>query len=349
MRTDDGRARSRSVTGRPTQWLDPMTIGRSSTPPASRARAYPRAVAHGVGPGGAADRCRCCSWYSAALRRRSACGRRGRLVGGDVLRPRGPVRGGGTRRVRGGFGLHRLQPARAHGDVDPAAAVARPVVRRGRHGARRGGQGRQGARHVSRVVPAVAQLSLPVLAPAAVLAVSPPVSSWADAPVIAARVGRLYRRRPCDLAHLRAARARPAARIPSPAETWVYGIDLLLAPVGVAMAIAAAGATLGGGRGLPAVGLPAACVRQRAPVTPRPCARALGRVPGHRDAPRRHGRERRRLHRLAQPRRRRARRRGRHTHAASRASACATWSSAPSCTMSARSPYQRRSSTSPAR
>jgi HD-GYP domain-containing protein (c-di-GMP phosphodiesterase class II) len=99
----------------------------------------------------------------------------------------------------------------------------------------------RGARHVSRLVPAVAQFSLPVLAPAAVLAASPPVSSWADAPVIAAALGAYIA---ADLAislvFARLAYGQPLA-LPSLAEAWVYGIDLLLAPVGVAMAIAAQG------------------------------------------------------------------------------------------------------------
>jgi HD-GYP domain-containing protein (c-di-GMP phosphodiesterase class II) len=99
----------------------------------------------------------------------------------------------------------------------------------------------QGARHVSRLVPAVAQFSLPVLAPAAVLAVSPSVSSWADVPVIAAALAVYIA---ADLAisviFARLAHGQPLA-LPSPAEAWVYGIDLLLAPVGIAMAIAAQG------------------------------------------------------------------------------------------------------------
>ena len=45
------------------------------------------------------------------------------------------------------------------------------------------------ARHVSRVIPAVAQLSLPVLAPAAILAASSPVASWSDWPAIGAALG----------------------------------------------------------------------------------------------------------------------------------------------------------------
>ncbi len=99
----------------------------------------------------------------------------------------------------------------------------------------------RGARHVSRLVPAVAQFSLPVLGPAAVLAVSPPVSSWADAPVVAAALG-VYIAADLVISLIFARLAHgEALALPSPAEAWVYGIDLLLAPVGIAMAIAAEG------------------------------------------------------------------------------------------------------------
>jgi HD-GYP domain-containing protein (c-di-GMP phosphodiesterase class II) len=99
----------------------------------------------------------------------------------------------------------------------------------------------RGARHVSRVVPAVAQASLPVLAPVAVLAASSPVSSWADAPTIAAAVGAYIA---ADLVvSIVFARLAYGERLALPAlgEAWVYGIDLLLAPLGVATAIAANG------------------------------------------------------------------------------------------------------------
>ncbi len=99
----------------------------------------------------------------------------------------------------------------------------------------------QGARHVSRVVPAVAQAALPVLAPAAVLAASPPVSSWADAPTIAAAIGAyIAADLVVSIVFERLAYGRRLA-LPAPAEAWVYGVDLLLAPVGVATAIAADG------------------------------------------------------------------------------------------------------------
>jgi HD-GYP domain-containing protein (c-di-GMP phosphodiesterase class II) len=74
-----------------------------------------------------------------------------------------------------------------------------------------------------------------------VLLISPPVSSWADAAVIAGAVGAYIA---ADLAvstlFERLAYGHPVAP-PSRADGWVYGIDLLLAPLGVATAIAADG------------------------------------------------------------------------------------------------------------
>jgi HD-GYP domain-containing protein (c-di-GMP phosphodiesterase class II) len=99
----------------------------------------------------------------------------------------------------------------------------------------------RGARHFSRVVPAVAQAALPVLAPAAVLAAAPPVSSWADAPAVAVAIGAYIA---ADLVvSIVFQRLAYGGRLafPALAETWVYGIDLLLAPLGIAMAIAADG------------------------------------------------------------------------------------------------------------
>jgi HD-GYP domain-containing protein (c-di-GMP phosphodiesterase class II) len=99
----------------------------------------------------------------------------------------------------------------------------------------------RGDRHVSRVVPAVAQASLPVFAPAAVLVALPPVGSWLDAPVIAvALAAYIAADLVIALVFERLAYARPLA-LPSRGEAWVYAIDLLLAPVGIAMAIAANG------------------------------------------------------------------------------------------------------------
>jgi HD-GYP domain-containing protein (c-di-GMP phosphodiesterase class II) len=99
----------------------------------------------------------------------------------------------------------------------------------------------RGARHFSRVVPAVAQATLPVLAPAAVLAAAPPASSWADASTFAVAIGAYIA---ADLVvSIVFQRLAYGGRLtfPSFAETWVYGIDLLLAPLGIAMAIAADG------------------------------------------------------------------------------------------------------------
>ena len=99
----------------------------------------------------------------------------------------------------------------------------------------------RGDRHVSRVVPAVAQASLPALVPAAVLVVLPPVSSWLDAPVIAvALAAYIVADLVISVVFERLAYAKPLA-LPSRGEAWVYVIDLLLAPVGIAMAIAANG------------------------------------------------------------------------------------------------------------
>ena len=99
----------------------------------------------------------------------------------------------------------------------------------------------RGDRHVSRVVPAVAQASLPLLAPAAVLVALPPVGSWLDAPVIAvALAAYIAADLVIALVFERLAYAKPLA-LPSRGEAWVYAIDLLLAPVGIAIAIAANG------------------------------------------------------------------------------------------------------------
>jgi HD-GYP domain-containing protein (c-di-GMP phosphodiesterase class II) len=99
----------------------------------------------------------------------------------------------------------------------------------------------QGARHLSRVVPAVAGRALPWLAPAAVLGLFPAVHGWMDAPAIACALGTYV---VADLVVStvfgRVAYGDPLT-LASPADAWVYGIDLLLAPLGVAMAVAAGG------------------------------------------------------------------------------------------------------------
>jgi HD-GYP domain-containing protein (c-di-GMP phosphodiesterase class II) len=99
----------------------------------------------------------------------------------------------------------------------------------------------RGVRHVSRVVPAVAQVSLPALAPSVVLAVWTPASSWSDAPVIAVALAvYIAADLVVSIVFARLAYGEPLG-LPSPAEAWVYGVDLMLAPAGVAMAVAADG------------------------------------------------------------------------------------------------------------
>jgi HD-GYP domain-containing protein (c-di-GMP phosphodiesterase class II) len=96
------------------------------------------------------------------------------------------------------------------------------------------------ARHISRVIPAVAPLSLPVLAPAAILAACSPIASWSDWPAIgAALAAYLIADLVSSKLFARLAYREPLA--PSLADAWVYAIDRLLAPLGVAMAIAAGG------------------------------------------------------------------------------------------------------------
>jgi HD-GYP domain-containing protein (c-di-GMP phosphodiesterase class II) len=99
----------------------------------------------------------------------------------------------------------------------------------------------QRSRHISLSLPAVAQVSGPVLAPAAVLVFMAPVSSWQNWPSIAAALGAYV------LADFigstmfeRLAYGTPPA-LPRLADVSVYAVDLLLAPVGVAMALSAAG------------------------------------------------------------------------------------------------------------
>jgi hypothetical protein len=97
------------------------------------------------------------------------------------------------------------------------------------------------SRHWSRMTPAVAQISLPVLAPATVLALAPVVSSWSDWPVIAiALLAYVAADLVGSQVFARLAYGEPLAWATT-GDAWVYAIDLLLAPLGVAMAIAAAG------------------------------------------------------------------------------------------------------------
>ena len=80
-----------------------------------------------------------------------------------------------------------------------------------------------------------------MLAPAAVLAALGAGGVMGDWPAIAAALGAYIARRPRRVEGVRAARLRRAAALPRLADAWVYGVDLLLAPLGVAMAIAADG------------------------------------------------------------------------------------------------------------
>ena len=98
-----------------------------------------------------------------------------------------------------------------------------------------------GRRHVSRLVPAVAERALPPLAPAAVVALIGPIGGWPDAPAIACALAAFV---VADLVISMAfgwlAYGQPVSK-PEGADAWVYGIDMLLAPLGVAMAISAQG------------------------------------------------------------------------------------------------------------
>jgi HD-GYP domain-containing protein (c-di-GMP phosphodiesterase class II) len=96
-------------------------------------------------------------------------------------------------------------------------------------------------RHVSRIVPAVSQLALPTVAAAAVLTSAQPVSSWSDLPVIAAALVAYI---VADLVSAKLfARIAFGQRLtlPTLGDGWVCAVDLLLAPLGIAMAIAADG------------------------------------------------------------------------------------------------------------
>jgi HD-GYP domain-containing protein (c-di-GMP phosphodiesterase class II) len=99
----------------------------------------------------------------------------------------------------------------------------------------------QGARHASRLVPAVAARALPSLAPGAVLALLGPVSAWTDAPALGCALAAYV---VADLAiSIGFGRLAYGERLalPSAADGWVYAIDMLLAPVGVAIGISAQG------------------------------------------------------------------------------------------------------------
>ena len=98
----------------------------------------------------------------------------------------------------------------------------------------------RGTRHVSAIVPAVASVAMPTLAPATLLVALGPVASWSDGVVLAAALAVYV---VADLI-VSTVFARLALNEPlslSAADLWVYGVDLLLAPSGFALAFAADG------------------------------------------------------------------------------------------------------------
>ena len=138
------------------------------------------------------------------------------------------------------------------------------------------------------------------------IAVLGPVASWSDGPRARRGTGGVHRGGHRGLDGVRAARLRRAAEL-SVGDVWVYGVDLLLAPLGLRDRDRGRRAALGARDRVPPARAAPAGVRAGAPIADRPGARALPGLPRHRDAARRRRRDRRRLHRLAQPRRRRAR------------------------------------------
>ena len=98
----------------------------------------------------------------------------------------------------------------------------------------------RGTRHVSAIVPAVASVASPALAPAVVIAALGPVASWSDGLVLAAALVAYIA---ADIA-VSTVFARLAFGVPlsfSAGDVWVYGVDLLLAPLGFALGFAADG------------------------------------------------------------------------------------------------------------
>jgi HD-GYP domain-containing protein (c-di-GMP phosphodiesterase class II) len=98
-----------------------------------------------------------------------------------------------------------------------------------------------GARHPSRLVPAVAARALPSLAPAVVLALLEPGSSWTDAPALGcALAAYAFADLAVSIGFGRLAYGQRLA-LPSAGDAWVYAIDMLLAPLGIAIGISAQG------------------------------------------------------------------------------------------------------------
>jgi HD-GYP domain-containing protein (c-di-GMP phosphodiesterase class II) len=96
----------------------------------------------------------------------------------------------------------------------------------------------RGTRHVSAIVPAVASVATPTLAPAAVLIAFGPASSW-DVVLVAALAAYIAADLAVSTIFARVAFGEPLSF--SVADAWVYGVDLLLAPLGIALGLAAAG------------------------------------------------------------------------------------------------------------
>ena len=174
-------------------------------------------------------------------------------------------------------------------------------------------------------------------------------SVWQDAPAIAAALGAyVVADLVISIIFERLAYGKPLA-LPSLADAWVYAVDLLLAPVGVAMAIVGRRATCGRWAWS---SCRSRCCCASSPTSAgtridqalelsqayRGTAMLLGDVVETDDAYT--GSHSRDVVELAVEVGRRA--------WASMATRCATWSSARCCTTSARSPCRRRSSTSPA-
>ena len=89
-------------------------------------------------------------------------------------------------------------------------------------------------------MPAVASVASPALAPAVVIAALGPVASWSDGLVLAAALVAYIA---ADIA-VSTVFARLAFGVPlsfSAGDVWVYGVDLLLAPLGFALGFAADG------------------------------------------------------------------------------------------------------------
>ena len=80
--------------------------------------------------------------------------------------------------------IHLLQPGRTGGNADGPAACRDPIVRRGRGDPRRARQRRTRITARDTDCARGGAVSLPVVAPAAVLASATPVSSWTDWPTL---------------------------------------------------------------------------------------------------------------------------------------------------------------------